>query len=70
LNHGLLDIIKGENTRDPVIVAVTFDSKPLSNFLSHVTGEYKLVDPCCKHPMTGELLFGDSGSINVQSHAH
>ena len=28
------------------------------------------MDPRCKHPVTGELLCGESGCIKVQSHAH
>jgi hypothetical protein len=38
--------------------------------VSHVTARYKLVDPWCINPLTGELLFGDSGSSKVQSHIH
>jgi hypothetical protein len=67
---GLLDIIRDETTTEPVVVAVTFDGGSLSKFLSHVTGGYKLVDPRCVNPQTGELLFGGTGSEKVQSHAH
>jgi hypothetical protein len=67
---GLLDIIMDATTEKPVVVAVTLDGAKLSKFLSHVTAGFKLVDPRCINPLTGDLLFGDSGSAKVQSHAH
>jgi hypothetical protein len=67
---GLSDLINNPNLDRPVIVAVTFDGGSLSRFLGHVTGGYKLVDPRTRNPKTGELLFGDSGTVKVQSHIH
>jgi hypothetical protein len=68
--YGLLEIIFDENTDDPVQVAVTFDGGSVSRFLGHVTGGFKLVDKRCINPITGQLLFGDSGIEKVQSHVH
>jgi hypothetical protein len=66
---GLMPIITNEETINPVI-AVTFDGGTRSKFLSHVTGGFKLVDPCCINPLTGEPLFGENGCTKVQSLAH
>jgi len=67
---GLLDIINDPNTRDPVKVSVTFDGGKISRFLGHVTGGFKLVDPRCIDPKSGELLFGEDKVEKVQSHVH
>jgi hypothetical protein len=63
-----MPIKTNEEIANPVIVAVTFDGGYLSKFLTHMTGGFKLVDPCCINPLTGELLFGENGCTKVQSH--
>jgi len=68
--NGLLEIVDNVNTTSPVVVAVTFDGGKISRFFSHVTGGFKQVDPRCRNPKTGALLFSVSGNENVQSHVH
>jgi hypothetical protein len=68
--YGLLHLINDPETTVPVKVAVTFDGGSVSRFLGHVMGGYKLVDQRAEHPLTKEPLFGESGSDNMQSHAH
>ncbi len=68
--NGLLEIVDDVNTTNPVVVAVTFDGGKISRFFSHVTGGFKQVDPRCRNPNTGALLFSVSGNENVQSHVH
>jgi hypothetical protein len=68
--NGLLGLVDDVNNTNPVVVAVTFDGGKISRFFFHVTGGFKQVDPRCKDPRTGALLFSCSGNENVQSHVH
>ena len=48
---------------DRVVLAATVDGGELSWNLSHVSAGIKIVDPKAKEPLSGDLLFGESGHM-------
>jgi hypothetical protein len=65
--HGLWQAVLME---DRVVLAATVDGGELSWNLSHVSAGIKIVDPKAKEPLSGDLLFGESGHDRVQSRFH
>ncbi len=65
--YGLWDLVA---EKENVLVAATVDGGELAWKLTQVSAGIKICDPRAIDPLTGRLLFGESGHDNLQSQSH